>query len=369
LNKEKAKPLRVALVISGRTVSEYSIFLRHLLIGFADESIQAALICPPGVDVDSVLCGAVEVIRHPAVDLPLAERFSRSSAARRLAEFGPVVLHCLCQSKASPAAWLGNRLNLPCVLTVNSLQKRRGPLARSARQCARIAAPTRSIAESIARLHPRLADRVEHINVGAFVAETGSCFSHTSRIATIVVSHPFDRVDDFENLLSAVRHMKLDGYEFMTLLMGGGRGESKVRELLNALDLLSTVTVVPKITPCRSVLAAGDIFVRPRPSDSFDPFLLEAMSVGLAVAACTGGVDDLIVEDSTAAVFDADDELSIMNTLKQLLGKRELARKIAGAGQDYVRQHHSVSDMVCATLQAYREAGDWHKAGESGRHT
>jgi len=32
------------------------------------------------------------------------------------------------------------------------------------------------------------------------------------------------------------------------------------------------------------------------------------MSIGAAVAACKGGVDDLIIGDKTALVFDPDDE-------------------------------------------------------------
>jgi glycosyltransferase involved in cell wall biosynthesis len=183
-----------------------------------------------------------------------------------------------------------------------------------------------------------------------------------SRTATIVAAHPLDNADDFENLFGAIRHISLDGYEFMTVVMGGGRAESQVHKLLAALDLLQTVTIVPRLRPVRSVLAAGDIFVRPQPSSAFDPFLLEAMSVGVAVAACRGGVDDLIVDGETAVVFDPNDELSIVTALKQLLGKREFARKIAAAGQEYLRKNHSVSNMISATLQTYRNAELWHKS-------
>ncbi|MBL7152546.1 MAG: glycosyltransferase family 4 protein [Phycisphaerae bacterium] len=364
MNDVKTKPLRVALIISEHTLGEYPMLLQNLLVGLADESIQVALVCPPGGDVDSIVSGPVEVIRHPAIDLPLIERFSRGALTRRLAEFEPSVVHCLCQSRASLAAYLARSLDKPYILNVNSLQKRWRPFAVSSTHCAKIAVPSRTIAANIAEFQGRFADRIEQINIGTFVAEKSCCFSELSRIATMVLAHPFGNVDDFENVFGAIRHMILDGYEFMTLVMGGGPGERKLRELVAALDLLGNVTIVPRMRPYRSVLAAGDIFIQPRSISAFNPFLLEAMSVGTAVAACKGGVDDLVAEDKTAVVFDPDDELSITATLKQLLGKREFAREIARAGQEYLRKNHSVSNMISATLQAYCNARQWYKSSK-----
>lgn len=362
MNNLKRKPLRVALIVSERMLAEYSMSLEYLLLGLADESVPVVLVCPPGSNVDSIICGAVEVLRHPPVDLPLAERLGRNMLAELLAKFEPTVLHCLCQSRAPLVEWLALRLDLPYILTVNSLQKRRRPFPASLEHCAGIVVPAQTVAASIAGFHPQFAQRIEQINAGTFVAETSRCFSVASRTATIVAAHPLDNADDFENLFGAIRHISLDGYEFMTVVMGGGRAESQVHKLLAALDLLQTVTIVPRLRPVRSVLAAGDIFVRPQPSSAFDPFLLEAMSVGVAVAACRGGVDDLIVDGETAVVFDPNDELSIVTALKQLLGKREFARKIAAAGQDYLRKNHSVSNMISATLQTYRNAEQWYKS-------
>jgi glycosyltransferase involved in cell wall biosynthesis len=87
--------------------------------------------------------------------------------------------------------------------------------------------------------------------------------------------------------------------------------------------------------------------------------LLEAMSVGLAVAASKGGVDDLIIEDQTATVFDPSDELSIRGRLQQLFDRAEFARKLAKGAQNYLRANHSVSNMVSATVQAYHQAQQW----------
>ena len=171
----------------------------------------------------------------------------------------------------------------------------------------------------------------------------------------MVTAHPLNNVDEFENLFGAVRHLAIDGYEFMFVVMGGGRAERRLRKLLAALGLSQIVTIVSRLEPWRSILAAGDIFIQPQPSDAFNPLLLEAMSVGTAVAGCKGGVDDLIIEDETAVVFDPNDELSIYGSLQRLFDRQEWARQLAKGAQEYLRENHSVSRMISSVLQVYRE--------------
>lgn len=356
LERVKDKLLRPALIASEYTISEYPIFLEHLLVGLADESIPAALVCPAGCDVDSIVPPTVEVFRYPAFKLPLMAGRTRRILIERLRDFKPSVLHCLCESKAALARQLARGLGLSYVLTVNSLQKRWGQFYVSFRGCSKIIVPAKSIAANIAKIYPRFGRRVTQINVGTFVAETSGCFSEPGRLASMVTVHPSKDEGEFENLLSAVRHLLIDGYEFMLVIIGGGRREKQLRRLVTALGLSQIVISVPRLKPWRSILAAGDIFIQPWPSDTFDPLLLEAMSVGTAVAGCKGGVDDLIVEGKTAVVFDPNDELSIMKSLKVLLDRRELARQLAAGAQKYLRENHSVSKMVTDTLQVYREA-------------
>jgi len=353
------KAVRPALIASENTASEYSVFLEHLLVGLADEAVPVTLICPPQCEIDSVLSGSAEIIRHPAINLPFMGRQNRNWLIEQLLKFKPTVLHCLCESKGGLTKQLAQQLHLPYVLTVNSLQTQAGQLSISPDHCVRIITPARSIADSVARTYPRLAERIEQINIGTFVEEKTRCFSEPSRLASVLMAHPLDDAADFEDLFSAVRHLGIAGYECALVIMGTGRAERQLRKLLAALDLLQTVTIVPRLRPWRSVLAAGDIFIQPRPSIAFSPSLLEAMSVGLAIAACKGGVDDLIIEDQTAAVFDPSDELSIRGCLQRLFDRPDFARKLARGAQNYLRANHSVSNMISATVQAYHQAQQW----------
>lgn len=350
------KPVRPALVVSERTLREYSIFLKHLLVGLADESIASAFVCPRSCDVESVAPPSVEIIRHPAFELALLWRQSKKMLIERLEKFKPSVLHCLCESKALFIRRLSRRLNLPYVLGVNSLQKGFRRLSISSRRCARIIVPAKSIAANISKAYPRFAERIEQINVGSFVVETSGCFRETGRLASMVTLCPSGEGSGFENLLGAVKRLAIEGYEFMLVVIGGGRAEKQLRKLVAALGISQIVTIVPRLEPWGSVLTAGDIFIQPHPSRAFNPILLEAMSVGTAVAGCKGGVDDLIIEDETAVVFDPEDELSIKASLQRLLDRRELARQLGRRAQEYLKKNHTVSGMISAILQSYRSA-------------
>ena len=358
LEQIKDKSLRVALIASERTVYEYSTFLQHLLVGLADVSIPVALVCPLGWDSSTVFTAMAEIIGHPVFNIPFMGTVNMRLLSERLMRFKPTIFHCLCESQASMTKQLAHRLDVPYVLSVNSLQKRWKPVSISSSHCSKIIGSAQSITASITEAQPRFADRIQQINFGAFAVNSAACFSETSRLSTLIATHRCHKVDEYENLLGVIRHLLIDGYEFMMVIVGSGRVDRQLWKLMAALGLLHVVTLVPRGMPWRSLLASGDIFIRPWPSADFDPQLLGAMSVGTAVAACKGGVDDLILENETALVFNPNDELSILHTLRQLLDQREVARRIAGNALEYLRKNHSVSKMISDMIRVYHGVYD-----------
>jgi glycosyltransferase involved in cell wall biosynthesis len=352
----KAKTPRLALIASQGTIADYSIFLHHLLVGLADESIQVLLICPPGCDVDSVIAPGVEVIRHPAIDLPFMQQQNKNMLLEKLEKFKPTVLHCLCETQDLLTKKLARQMSLPYVLTIISLRKKFGQLSFSSTWLAKVIVPAQTIASDIAKFYPRLDSRIEQLNFGTFVTETGGCFSEPAEVTGLLLTHPPD--DNEANLakvLAAVKHLTIDGYEFVLAIIGSGRDERALRKLLRTMELSQMATITPKLNPVPSLLAAGDIFIRPGPVDSFDPFLLEAMSTGSALAACKGGVDDLIIDGQTAIVFDHEDELSIYTALKRMLDSHEFAQRLAANARRFIRDNCSVSKMIQDTLNIYRQ--------------
>ena len=353
--------MRPVLIAPPREIAEHASFLRRLLVGLADESIPMALICPPSGNSEYVAPAPVDIFTYPPIDLPLMDRVGLESLAVQLERFKPTVLHCLCESRAALARRLARRLRIPYVLTVNSLATRLHRLSVSPNRCAKILVPAETIGANVGRAYPRFADRIQRIHMGTFAETDPVCFSDPSHLSSIVVAHRIDRVSDFEPLLKAAKVLFAEGHEFMIAIMGSGRAEHRLRKALTEHGLTRLVTVVPVLDPWRSVLAAGDVFVHLQPAATFSGFLLEAMSVGLAVVACKGGIDDLIVHEKTAFLYERNNETSLRQALVRVLDDHEAARQLAASAQNHVRQHYSVGAHIAATLDVYVEAQQQHR--------
>ena len=170
------KLLRLALLASERTISENPFFLEYLLIGLSDESIPVALVCPPGYE-GSISLPTIELIVHPAINLPLLSRRNRKILVDRLEKFRPTILHCLYEDGASLARKLAREVGMPYVLSINSLQNCFGRLNLSAKRLAKIVVPAKTIAKSIAGSYRQFSNRIEQVNMGTFVANDIHCFS------------------------------------------------------------------------------------------------------------------------------------------------------------------------------------------------
>ena len=381
--KVQKKSHRVVLITSEHTFSQYPVFLKHLLIGLADESVPVAIVCPQRCNVESLSIGAVEIIRYPVLELPFTSFYNNKLLIEQLMKFKPTILHCLCESQALETKFISWRLNVPYILMVNSFHKHfsmssatGNNLPISHIHCRKIIAPTVSIVENFTRTFTHYSDLIEQVNHGTFTNTKASCFSQNANFTTIMMTYPPHYSEKVENIFNSIRHLKIDGYEFMIVLISRdslfpklsfftkrsvfpsavSKTESKLWKLLNALDLTSLVTIAPPTIPWRQILESGDIFIDPCPCFVFNSILLEAMSVGNAIIAASGGVDDLIIPDETAITLESNDEHGIMQTLQRLLDRPEFARKIASNAQQYVKKNHSVSNMIAQILKIYDEA-------------
>jgi glycosyltransferase involved in cell wall biosynthesis len=354
--QELPKPPRTAIICSRRSVTDYSLYLKFLLLGLADESAPSCLVVPPRINVDSIVPPAFDTVRYPAVEFPLMQRYNRKVLLDRLVVFRPALLHCLCESMAAMTRWLSRQLNIPYILNIDSIARPWHPVTVSPTRCAFIITPAKSIADHLISEHPRYADRVRQINIGTFVADQVACFTHRDRVPGIVISHTPANPNDLDNIFHVFHRLGVENYPFMIALIGADNAEKHIRNLLRELNLSRLAAFIPPLTGIDPVIAAADIFIVPRPSFSFNMPLLSAMSAGCAAAACTGGVDDLIIGDKTALIFEPDDQLSIYNALKRLLDSPDFARLIASQAQASLRQNYNVSAMVASTLQLYRES-------------
>ncbi|HEG42552.1 MAG TPA: glycosyltransferase [Phycisphaerales bacterium] len=356
--------VRPVLLADRRTLRYYSTSLRHIFAGMSEELCQCALVCPPDVDAESVACMPTEIIPYPVFKSRMFWFQNRRAVLDEIGKFKPTVLHCLSAKQMRLTEYLAGQLGVPYVVSFNSAAISRLGLATS-RNCAAMIASSGTIAKKLTKISRRRADRIHQINIGTFVEDTCACFSVGGRVMSMVVAQRLENAFEFEPLLNAVRHLVIDGYEFVLAIIGKGPAERGIHKMIKELGISHSVTVVPAIEPMQSVFAGADIFIQPHISMSFNPYLLDAMSVGMVVASCRAGIEDFLVEGETAVFFETDDELSIYSCLQKLMDKREVARQIAMGAQSRLRKNHSVSKMVSSLLEIYRSVGQRHKETQS----
>jgi glycosyltransferase involved in cell wall biosynthesis len=346
--------VRPVIVTDATTLRDRDAFLRHCLVGLADESCKGILLCPPDIPVGQVEAAPVEIVTYPPLMALGPWKLIISPLVEQLQRLEPTVLHGVSESKLALTRRLSDLMGIPFIASINSPDRKLWSRCCKG-NCQAVVTPSESLARQIRKDLPALADRVRYIRVGAFVSEKLACFSGTGDLVTMVMIHPLRDHRDFEPAFNAIKHLSIDGMEMVVALMGSGKAEGKVRRLIMDLGLGHVINIVPEVRPVRQVFAGADVFIKPVRSGAFDFFVLDAMSEGLAVTACKGDDTELLRDGQTAALFNEGDELSIYSTLGSLLKERQYARGLAAAGQELIRSERRVSRMVTELITAYRE--------------
>ena len=360
--------VRPVLLVDEGVYRSYTVYLRRILVGLADTAHASALVCPGDIDTSVVDCPTVELFEYPTLRLSLFKSLNRRILLERLERFKPTVLHTFSPGQIELAAFLSEALEVPLVVTFHGHRGHWNHRAKAMLQAARVLAPSAVLAERAAMLYPTLRERIELVPVGSYVEDTCVCFSHVHRPASLIAVHPFEDARLFEPLLGAVRHLALDGCELVLALMGVGPAERAIRRQIRAMGLSPRVALVPPMRPLRTVLEGADVFLHLKDRGLFNAQLIEAMSVGLAVAGVADQTGGLLIDGQTATLWDGADELSIYAGLKRLLNQREVARQFALNAQAFLQHHCSVSGMIDKTLAAYIAAQQQYK-GQSASTT
>ena len=141
----------------------------------------------------------------------------------------------------------------------------------------------------------------------------------------------------------------------MLFLMGCGHLEAKLRKQVRNSKLSATVTFADPLGDRAQALASADIFVDVAPANAFYVGGLHAMGAGVAVVAGGNDFCDHYRPEETALVCDTSKATALAASIERLMRDRPFARRLAGGGLQYVRDHHSWSGMAEGTASTYRE--------------
>jgi glycosyltransferase involved in cell wall biosynthesis len=352
--------IKPAVIVDLQGINLYSDALRRIFTTFSGFSHQSCIIIPPAGHVGPIISPSVTIIRHPQLAFPLLWHRSREILVSQLKKFAPTVLHCFSPKKLSLTQYLSRKLNVPYVFTIDSAARNVLKKALDDPSCASVIISSDNRKGLLKKQFTSCEQKISYIPMGVFVEDRCAAFNQPQRITSMLVARKLNDHHQFEPLLNAVRHLAVDGHEFIMAIMGKGRAERKLYKVIKNLGLGQLVTVVPEMTPLRDIMSGADIFIQPKPVLKDRSNLLEAMSVGMAIACSEKDDPELLKDSMTAVTFDPEDELSIYNALQRLLTDKDFARSIAASAQQHLRNRNKVSEMIDGLIRVYSDAIEKH---------
>ena len=379
-------PLRVVLLADEAALHCYGPVLRRLAVGLLDEVSDLSLVSlgrsrllryVPSPPVRLLteerrhrrVTGKVDLTARQAkvsagmfgfVDKMLPHRRALRLAGA-LAPYKPTLIHALSERQLVLARHLAHELNVPYVGSVLAIEEGR-PITVDV-NCRSLLCVNSHVARQLRHRQPMLASRVHVAPIGTHVPSSPCCYRKDGPSSHIFCSCPLEYGYGLTQLINALKQLTLRGHEPHLFLAGEGSAEHALREQAARLELNALVHFVPPIERMlavsdayKVVLRETDIFVQPWVAKQWRPELLEAMSIGNAVVAADGRVNDLVVDRTTALSVPFRDDGALTEALDLLLKDRAYARQLAASAQGYVRKHFLVSRMIARLAQTYRKA-------------
>jgi glycosyltransferase involved in cell wall biosynthesis len=352
-NVTEPESIRPLIISDRETVNQFCPSFRHMLFGFEAQDVPCAMVVPPKSDIEFLLFPGAKIIEYPVLRFPLFYIHNRKNLFERIESIRPGIVHCFGTKKTHLAKSIAEYLDIPAVVTLNSINISIRHRMLIDKFFEKIIAPSDKISLGLEKHFSK--EKIKRVNVGTFADEACSCFASAHRLPSMIFPCKFDKFDDFEPMLNAIRHLAVDGNDFVVIFMGSGRAEKQIRDFINQTGLSQTVAISPLVRPLRSVFRGCDILIHSNCSGAFDPVVIEAAGAGLAVAADKNNVEEFLEEGSTGVFFDSTDELSIYAALQKLLNDRQMTRNLAINLQNNLRNNNSVSSMVNQLLKIYSE--------------
>lgn len=162
--------------------------------------------------------------------------------------------------------------------------------------------------------------------------------------------------------LKAIRQVLDAGRKAMFLLLGEGRDETKLRKLIQALDLRKAVTIAPPLEQSHEIFNVIDCLVLPVTKAASAHIALEAMAARRPIiASVVGDLLPLIKNEENALATEPGDVDGLANAMNRLIDNYDFARELGEKARDFVAEKFPLNRMVESTIALYEEilAGDF----------
>jgi sugar transferase (PEP-CTERM/EpsH1 system associated) len=164
-----------------------------------------------------------------------------------------------------------------------------------------------------------------------------------------------DPVKDHEGLIQAFARVPQDG-PVLLVLVGDGPLRGRLATVVSRLDLQDRIRILGDRDDIPLLLRSFDVFVLPSVGEGVSNALLEAMATGLPVVATqVGGNQELVQDGVTGRLVEARCPEALAAVITAYLKNTELARRHGAAGRARVEREFSLTRMLAAYEELYRE--------------
>ncbi|MBU0753839.1 MAG: glycosyltransferase family 4 protein [Planctomycetes bacterium] len=139
-------------------------------------------------------------------------------------------------------------------------------------------------------------------------------------------------------------------------LIGEGKLEGRIRDLVDKLDLHETIVFTGFRKDIPQVLDFLDLFVMPSVLEGLCTSILDALSSRLPVIGSeVGGIPEIIEHEKTGLLVPPRDPQALAAAVVRLLEDRALAQRLAQAGRQKVEKQFSIQSMVIGNRKVYEK--------------
>lgn len=157
-----------------------------------------------------------------------------------------------------------------------------------------------------------------------------------------------------EAFMAAARDViaRMPGTRFVYI--GEGPEREKLERLRAAWGLEESVEFLGFQSDMAAAYGSLDVFVLPSRTEGLPMAILEAMAAGTPVIATrVGGVPRVVADGETGMLVEPGDQEALNGAILRLLADRELAARLAGSAQAWVRENFSSAAMARKYLDVY----------------
>jgi colanic acid/amylovoran biosynthesis glycosyltransferase len=168
----------------------------------------------------------------------------------------------------------------------------------------------------------------------------------------------------FHDLVAACARLAESGTACRCLIVGAGPEAGRLRKMIADLQLEDSVTLPGGLQPeeLLPLFRAADLLAMPacirnNDMDGIPTVLIEALALEIPVVATrVSGIPDLVRDGETGLLVEPDDPAALAAALARLLADRPLARRLAAAGRELVRQEFNSQRSAARLLELFQEA-------------